>query len=109
VRRFEDPIRPSCEVCQEIYRKKGVDPPCEGCFPTLTEENQLLFQVYQQVSGQVVTVGMGEVLDLNINAVEIVFDYFDIPRGLRLKYLRRLMSMFRTRLVERKEEEQTDG
>jgi len=32
-----------------------------------------------------------------------------VPDGLRAKYLVRIMSMFRTRLAERREEEKEDG
>jgi len=109
VRRLEDPDRPPCEVCSEIHKGKGSVPPCDICFPPLLEDNKDLLRIYHLVANQVIVAGMGEVLDLNICAVEIAFDQFGVPRDLRPKYLARLMSMFRTRLAERKEEEYTDG
>jgi hypothetical protein len=92
-----------------IHKNRGTEPPCWDCFPVLLEENKFLFQVYKLVAGQVIVAGMGEVLDLNICAVDVAFDAFDVPRELRNKYLHRLISMFRARLAERKEEQQEDG
>ena len=71
--------------------------------PLLLPDNATLFQVYNLVANQVIVAGMGEILDLNICAVEIAFSRFEIPEKLKTKYLLRLMSMFRTRLAERRE------
>ena len=77
--------------------------------PSLEEANKVLFQIYQLVANQIIVAGMGEVLDLNICAIDVAFEYFEVPDGLRAKYLVRIMSMFRTRLAERREEEKEDG
>jgi len=109
VRRVEDPDRPPCGVCQEIHRNKGTEPPCFDCMPPLLRENTVLFEIYHLVANQVIVAGMGEVLDLNICAVEIALDRFEVPEELRIKYMLRLMSLFRARLLERKGEEHQDG
>lgn len=53
-------------------------PPCVSCIPPLMPENADAMKVYLMVRNQVITVGMGEVVDLHFPSVKMVMDLFSI-------------------------------
>lgn len=54
------------------------DPPCNTCRPVLLPENQDAVSVYFVTRNQVITAGMGEVIDISIPAVKIVMDLYGV-------------------------------
>jgi len=56
------------------------EPPCEMCWVDLMPENRQAVEVYMIVRGQMITAGMGQVIDLSIPAVKIVMDLY--PGGI---------------------------
>jgi hypothetical protein len=46
--------------------------------PDMLPENEEAFKVWQLVNGQVVTAGMGEVIDISFPAVEIAMEALDV-------------------------------
>ena len=75
--RFFDPGRKSCEECQAVYKKGHLNPPCDECMPPLDPDNVAAFRVYAFVRGQYIVAGMGDVIDINFDAVESAMRRFN--------------------------------
>ena len=71
--------KPSCDICQTIYDKKGEVPPCEKCIPETLPENKDTLQVYLLVRNQVILTGFGDIVDIDFKAINIVMNLFEIP------------------------------
>ena len=101
---------PDCERCQIMYarrREKGIKPdvpPCRKCRPELMQGNEDAAYIYQLVQRQVITAGMGEVIDLNHAALWRLIDEFGIES--RLEVFLKVIAAFQAVL---KEQKQKDG
>ena len=69
-----------CDQCRQMYaeRRPPGEPPCESCRVELKEENKDIARVYMEARGQVITAGMGDVVDINILAVTKLMDLYGI-------------------------------
>ena len=82
-----------CKDCHRAYakRKPPQDPPCFQCRPPLMEENEDASNVYQLTRLQFVTAGMGQPIDIDIKAVKIAMDLFEVKNQLdcidKVRYL----------------------
>lgn len=66
-----------CETCRNVYELSGVPFPednCIDCWPELMPENVEAFKVWSIVSGQRITSGMGQTIDINQVAVWRIID-----------------------------------
>ena len=61
--------------------------------------------IYGVVWGQVVTAGMGEVIDLNLPAIKAALDMYEVPLQYQGKWSGRLMYAFREMIKIRKIQE----
>lgn len=84
-----------------MYKRKEEEPPCDVCLPPLDPDNEDAAAVYFTVQSQVITVGMGDVIDLNISAVLDVIDLYGIAD--RKNCLNRVLTVFRKLLEEKRE------
>jgi len=71
VSRIFSPDRPPCDVCREIWDDKGADPPCGECMPEPLPENRLAVEILLNTANQIIFAGMGEPVDINLQAVEL--------------------------------------
>lgn len=61
-------------------RKKGNrEPPCDICMPEIMPNNKKALELYSLVQTQLVVIGMGEVLDINFNAIEFIMNLYNVP------------------------------
>lgn len=67
-------VKPSCDDCRATKKLFGRTPPCEKCLPPVLPGNREAFAVWEYCSGQVITAGMGEVLDISFPAVRIAIE-----------------------------------
>lgn len=71
---------PSCEVCRATFA--GMAPPrepaCDNCKPVLLSGNQEAVDVYLMSRGQVITAGMGSVVDISFPAVKVAMDLLGV-------------------------------
>ena len=74
--RWLDETSPACDVCRATYAGMDPpkDPPCGECKPNLLAGNQDAVDVYMLTRGQVVTAGMGSVVDISFPAVKVAMD-----------------------------------
>jgi hypothetical protein len=74
-----------CPTCQVIYAKRNPpeDPPCHQCRVDLMPENEEAANVYMLCKFQVVTAGMGEVIDINHLAVWEAIDRYKVKDQIR--------------------------
>jgi hypothetical protein len=54
------------------------NPPCEDCKPALLPENQETVDVYLISRGQVVTAGMGSIVDISFPALKVAMDMLGV-------------------------------
>ena len=52
--------------------------PCEGCRVEIMAENEDAAQIYLTARRQIITAGMGKVIDINIQAVKTVMDLYQV-------------------------------
>lgn len=67
-------------------------PPCESCKVNLLEENQDAGKIFQICRGQIITAGMGDIIDINILAVKAVMDIEGIQN--QKVCLQKVLTMF---------------
>jgi len=69
-----------CPVCQAIHHDKNPPqaPPCETCRVELDKDNEEVAMVYMMTRNQVITADMGQVIDINIQAVKTVMDLYEV-------------------------------
>ena len=67
-----------CKACKATHARRGEPPPCDSCIPPLMPENVDAINVYLLVRNQVITVGMGEVVDLHFPSVKIMMDMLEV-------------------------------
>lgn len=82
------PNRASCTDCERYYQvvKKTTAPciPNEECpfgKPHLLMGNHLAWDIYNQCSSQVIVAGMGEVLGIKFEAIQFIFDIYEIKNA----------------------------
>ena len=79
---FNDERAPKCGLCKEIHARKvpPEQPPCEEqCQkPILDPANEETASVYMTCRGQVITAGMGQVIDIDLQAVKVMCDVLEI-------------------------------
>lgn len=94
-------LRPACPDCREMYAAKDPpeDPPCDGCLVELMQENREAAAVYMAVRGQVVTAGMGTVIDISLPAIKIEMDLQGVMDQRRVK--ERVAGLFHRLLKKR--------
>ena len=72
----------ACDQCRTAYAERTPpgEPPCNICRVELIPENREAAEIYMITRNQVITAGMGQVLDISIPAIKIVMDLH--PRGI---------------------------
>lgn len=75
-----------CDQCRQMYaeRKPPGMSPCESCRVELREENREAARIYMETRGQVITAGMGDVVDINILAVTKLMDLYGIKNQVEM-------------------------
>jgi hypothetical protein len=68
--------------------------------PNILPENEEAFRVWQLVNGQVVTAGMGEVIDISFPAVEAAMEALDVED--RKECFLKVIEISRTVIAEQK-------
>lgn len=104
---FDDgTVLTKCDQCRQMYAERippGI-PPCESCWIELREENKDIARIYLEVRDQVITAGMGEVVDINILAVIKLMDLYGIKNQLEcLKKIRRTFHHFLSEVKKKNE------
>ena len=96
-------ILTKCDQCRQMYAERIPPslPPCESCWIELKEENKDIARIYLEVRGQVITAGMGEIIDINILAVTKLMDLYGIKN--QIECLKRIRSTFHHFLPKTKE------
>lgn len=63
-----------------IYHGKNPpeEPPCGDCKPVLLPENEDAIKVYLMTRYQVVTAGMGTVVDIDFHAVKLAMEWMGV-------------------------------
>lgn len=79
------------------------DPPCEKCRVDLLDENHDAGTVYLMCRNQVITAGMGEVIDINLQTVKTVMDLYGVKN--QRECMEKVSKTFRFFLSKRKENE----
>lgn len=76
---------PRCPACRQIYSQRTPPelPPCETCRIELLAENRDAAHIYMACQRQVITAGMGEVIDLNHLALWQMIDRLNVADPLR--------------------------
>lgn len=70
--------KPDCEECRLAKSVLGKEPNCSECLPVLYDENADAINVWLITKGQIISVGMGEVVDINHLAVWKVIEKLGI-------------------------------
>jgi len=69
-----------CEQCRGAYRerKPPQKPPCNKCRVDLMEENIEIEKIYLLTRNQVITGMNGQILDIDIKAIKVAMDIYEI-------------------------------
>lgn len=69
-----------CDQCRAARAKRNPpeEPPCDECWVDLMPENREAAEIYMMTRGQIISAGMGQVIDISIPAVKIVMDLYEI-------------------------------
>ena len=96
---------PKCEDCKltTIKGEPWSEARCENCRVDLMEENQDAGKVYIMCRNQVITAGMGEVVDLNLQTVKTVMDLYNIKD--QRECMEKVTKTFRHYLSKRRDEQ----
>ena len=78
-------ISTKCDQCRATYgeRTPPEDPPCSTCWVDLMPENAAAAEVYMISQNQIITAGMGQIIDMSIPAVKIVMDLWQVSNQKR--------------------------
>lgn len=68
--------KPACDICRAIHGDK--EPDCAACMPVLMAQNEEALHLWHLVKTQVVSVGMGNAVDLNHLAVWEAMDRYQV-------------------------------
>ena len=70
---------PVCgDSCRNAYQVEGKEAPCGKCRKVPLPENEEAFRVYSLVQSQVVTVGMGDVVGFDYNALNFIMRLYGV-------------------------------
>lgn len=99
-----------CGSCRRTFENiKKVICPCDDgeCpfgKPKLWIGNHLVWDLYQQVSGQVIVAGMGDVLGIKFEAIQFIFDLYGImDRDEKLDLFNKILAIDSVRMKIRSE------
>ena len=90
--------KPDCESCIAIKAKRGEEPDCDECLPPLDEKNKEIYRAYSLVCNQVIVTAGGDILDVNLSAVEAGIRMLDIDPCNQKEVFRRVVSVIRSNL-----------
>ena len=76
------------------------EPPCDACRVGLLEENYEVADVYIMCRNQVITAGMGEIIDINLQTVKTVMDLYGVKN--QRECMEKVTTTFRHFLSQRK-------
>ena len=96
---------PKCEDCRltTIKGEPWSEARCEKCRVDLLEENRDAGTVYIMCRNQVVTAGMGEVIDINLQTVKTVMDLYGVKN--QRECVEKVTKTFRHFLSKRRNEQ----
>jgi len=86
-----------------LYGEPWSEARCENCRVDLLEENQDAGTVYIMCRNQVITAGMGEIIDINIQTVKTVMDLYTVKN--QRECMEKVTKTFRYFLNQRKANE----
>ena len=72
------------------------------CIPFLNDNNEEAVSVYIMVANQVITIGMGTIVDIDFNAIDFIMNLYDIKN--RKVCFEKVVMLFRRFLEADKEE-----
>jgi hypothetical protein len=91
----------------------GKEPDCEGCFPELLFDNVIIVELYNLCAHQIIVSAMGDLIDLDYNAVFKVMEMKRINNPkLQDYYLKQMKQMFyvaKDKQEEKRERDKTKG
>lgn len=66
----------TCPGCKDMHKNRNpsLNPPCNTCRIDLIDSNQNAGKVFMMCRGQIITAGMGDIIDINLLAVKAVMD-----------------------------------
>lgn len=103
--RFNDERAQKCKWCRDIHgrREPPEEPPCDTqChIVRLLPENEDVATVFSTCRGQVKTLGMGQVIDIDLQAVKVMCDVLKI--GNQADVIARVRWLFMELLQEQKD------
>jgi len=70
--------KPDCDNCRKIHENKLEDTPCYKCIPEVLDENKDALRVYLMARNQIISVGMGGIVDISFEAVKFIMDLYEI-------------------------------
>ena len=76
---------------------------CEKCRVDLLEENQDAGTIYIMCRNQVITAGMGEIIDINLQTVKAVMDLYGVKN--QRECMEKVTKTFRHFLSQRRNEQ----
>jgi len=91
--------RAPCKICKSVFKEREEEPPCQACFPGVHRFNVAAFALYNVCADQYVTLP-GGVSGLRIEAVNIVFDWFDVAKGERPELFEKLQMITHSVIAE---------
>ncbi|MGE4536549.1 MAG: hypothetical protein AB7D37_05680 [Desulfovibrio sp.] len=107
--------RKPCEECRRTFKvtrwdtpeereKKKHGPPCDTCRPKEHPFNADCFRIYKRCTNQLIVAGMGNAIDINLLAVEMVMRLERIPERDQLELMDQVQELARVVLGERARE-----
>jgi len=104
-------MRTDCGACRAHYRTvKRKTVPCEteeGCLneiPELWVSNSFTWEMFSKVSGQVIVAGMGEPIGIKFEAIQFLFELYNVPDDERIDIFEKIMAIDTVRMNYRKQE-----
>jgi len=81
-----------------MKKRKGEIPDCEECLPPLDEKNKDVYTVYSLVCNQVIVSAGGDILDVQISAVEAGIKRLHVEHYRQDEVFRRVVALIRSNL-----------
>ena len=96
---------PHCEECRatKLNGEPWSESRCESCRVDLLEENRDAGTVYIMCRNQVITAGMGEIIDINLQTVKTVMDLYGVKD--QRECMEKVTKTFRHYLSKRRDEQ----
>jgi len=95
---------PHCEECRAttLNGEPWSESRCEKCRVDLLEENHAAGTIYIMCRNQVITAGMGEVADINLQTIKTVMDLYGVKN--QRECLEKVSKTYRHFLSQRRNE-----